>query len=154
MAPAAVRIREILNVAGIDEVMIGLNDLRLQMGVANHFEMLASPLVDMLADEVHRKGLPLAVGGVGRVGDRSMPVPPDLVACLISPAGGDGAWLARSIYKPSATWAGFTSDCSPSNRISEWAAASPQDLETAHAELARHAVLWRDRSLRPRSAIA
>ena len=28
-------------VRGIDEVMIGLNDLRLQLGIANHFELLA-----------------------------------------------------------------------------------------------------------------
>ncbi len=155
MAPAAVRIREILDVAGIDEVMIGLNDLRLQMGIANHFEMLASPLVEMLADEVHKKGLPLAVGAVGRVGDRSMPVPPDLVHAQYSRLGATGAWLARVFTDAAPPGWDFTEAIlTLRNRLSKWAAASPEELESAHAELARHAVLWRERSLRPRSAIA
>ena len=96
MAPAVVRIREILDVPGIDEVMIGLNDLHLQMGVANHFEVLASPLIDMLASEVLRKGLPLAIGGVGRAGDTALPVPADLVFAQFPRLRASGAWLARS----------------------------------------------------------
>jgi len=78
-AAAAVRIRDILKVPGIDEVMLGLNDLRLQFGVASHFEVLASPLVDALAAEVHNARLPLAIGGVARPDDTSLPVPPQLV---------------------------------------------------------------------------
>ena len=66
-AAAVARIRSILSVPSVDEVMLGLNDLRLQFAVANHFEMLASPVVDMLATEVLARGLPLSIGGVGRV---------------------------------------------------------------------------------------
>jgi hypothetical protein len=62
-AAAAVRIQDILTVQGVDEVMFGLNDLRLQFGVANHFEVLASPVIEALAAEVRRAGLPLAIGG-------------------------------------------------------------------------------------------
>jgi hypothetical protein len=155
MAPAAVRIREILEVPGIDEVMIGLNDLRLQMGVANHFEMLASPLVDMLAAEVHKKGLPLAVGGVGRVDDRSMPVPTDLVHAQLPRLGATGAWLARVFTDGVPPGWDFTEAiASLRSRLSEWAAKSPEELEQARAELARHAVDWRRRSSQPRSAMA
>src|SRR5262245_29835678 len=42
-AAGLTRMRDILAVAGIDEVMAGLNDLRLELGVRNHFEVLASP---------------------------------------------------------------------------------------------------------------
>lgn len=39
-ASSVVRIREILEVPGVSEVMVGLNDLRLELGVQNHFEVL------------------------------------------------------------------------------------------------------------------
>ena len=155
LAPAVVRIREILEVCGIDEVMIGLNDLRLQLGVANHFEVLASPLVDMLAAEVLRKGLPFAIGGVGRVGDTAMPIPTDLVYAQYPRLGATGAWIARSFTNA------VPSECdlkeailSLRNRLSEWAASPAEDLERARAELARHAAGWRHTSRRPSSPIA
>src|SRR5690606_24090581 len=36
-AAAVARIREILDVGGVDEVMLGLNDLHLEFRLANHF---------------------------------------------------------------------------------------------------------------------
>ncbi len=154
MAPAVVRIREILEVPGIDEVMLGLNDLRLQMGVANHFEVLASPLTDMLAHEVHRKGLPLSIGGVARVGDRRMPVPTDLVHAQYPRLGATGAWIARSFTKSVPPADLSEAILALRKRLSEWDAASPEQLESARAELARCAAEWRRTSDRPRSAIA
>jgi hypothetical protein len=97
-AAAAVRIRDILVVSGIDEVMLGLNDLRLQLGVANHFEVLASPVLDALAGEVRRADLPLAVGGIARAHDPSLPVSPDLVYAQFPRLGATGAWLGRSFF--------------------------------------------------------
>lgn len=64
--PAVLRIREILAVRGIGEVMFGLNDLRLQFGVSSHFEVLTSPLISLLGAEVCAVGLPLSIGGVAR----------------------------------------------------------------------------------------
>jgi HpcH/HpaI aldolase/citrate lyase family len=155
MAPAVVRIREILEVPGIDEVMLGLNDLRLQMGVSNHFEVLASPLTGMLADEVHRRGLPLSIGGVARVGDQRMPVPTDLVHAQYPRLGATGAWVARSFTNSvPAGWDFTGAILALRDRLSEWAASSPEDLENARAELARYAAEWRQTSRRPRSAIA
>ncbi len=155
MAPAVVRIREILDVPGIDEVMIGLNDLHLQFGVANHFEVLASPLIDMLAAEVLRKGLPLAIGGVGRVGDTSMPVPTDLVYAQYPRLGATGAWLARSFAKTVLSPGDFQpAILALRKRLNEWAAASPDDLERSRAELARHAAGWRPALIRANHSIA
>lgn len=143
LAPAVTRIREILAVPGIDEVMIGLNDLHLQLGVANHFEVLASPLVDMLAAEVRRKGLPLGIGGVGRVDDSSVPVPTELVYAQYPRLGASGAWLARSFFKTPPN--GNLKDAirAVRNRLSAWAEASPEALERAREDLARHAASWR-----------
>jgi HpcH/HpaI aldolase/citrate lyase family len=134
-APAAVRIRDVLAVPGIDEVMLGLNDLRLQFGVESHFEVLASPLLDALAGEVRRAGLLLSVGGVARPDDTGLPVPPDLVYAQFPRLGATGAWLARSFFRlPRPDLASAIGALR--RRLTEWASASPQELEHARKELA------------------
>jgi HpcH/HpaI aldolase/citrate lyase family len=105
-AASVVRIRQILSVSGIDEVMFGLNDLHLQLDVSNHFEVFASPLLDGLASEVQAVGLPLSIGGVARVDDTDLPIPPDLVYAQFPRLGATGAWIARSFStapQPNAT---------------------------------------------------
>ncbi|MBZ5676855.1 MAG: aldolase [Acidobacteriia bacterium] len=155
MAPAVVRIREILDVPGIDEVMIGLNDLHLQCGVANHFEVLGSPLVDMLASEVLRKGLPLSIGGVGRVGDTAQPIPTDLVYAQYPRLRATGAWLARSFANTALPPGDFQSSIlALRNRLSEWASSPAEDLERARVELSRHAAQWRPALSRASHSIA
>jgi HpcH/HpaI aldolase/citrate lyase family protein len=154
MAPAVVRICEILDVPGIDEVMIGLNDLHLQFGAANHFEVLASPLVDMLAAEVLRKGLPLSIGGVGRVGDTVMPIPTDLVYAQYPRLGATGAWLARSFVSATAP-ADFRAEIlALRGRLNQWAVSPAEDLERARAKLARHAAEWRPALSRASHSVA
>lgn len=139
-APAALRIREVLAVPGIGEVMLGLNDLRLQFGVRSHFEVLASPLTDMLAGEAHRVGVPLAVGGVARVDDLSLPIPPDLVYAQFPRLGATGAWLARSFFRGAPPgWEFGPAVRAVRQRLSHWAKASPAELECAREDLAQQA---------------
>ena len=57
-AAAVVRIRDILSVAGVDEVMVGLNDLRIELCLRNVFELLVSPLLENLAAETRLRNLP------------------------------------------------------------------------------------------------
>jgi hypothetical protein len=138
-AAAVLRIRDVLAVRGIDEVMLGLNDLRLQFGVASHFEVLVSPVVDMVAAEVHRAGLPLAVGGVARK-DQSLPIPPPLVHAQYPRLGASGAWLSRSFFHG----VGPDSDmrqavCDLREDLTAWSHAPAQDLQRARTELAERA---------------
>ena len=136
-APAAVRVREIVRVPGIDEVMLGLNDLRLALGVASHFEVLASPLVDALAAEIHAAGLALSLGGVARVDDTSLPIAPDLVFAQYPRLGARGAWLSRTFVGSSHDGDLAAAVAALRRRLTHWALASPQDLENARAALAR-----------------
>jgi citrate lyase beta subunit len=139
-APAVLRVREVLAVSGIGEVMLGLNDLRLQFGVRSHFEVLASPLADMLAGEVRRAGLPLAVGGVARADDVGLPVAPDLVYAQFPRLGATGAWLARSFLRDlPAGWQFAPAVKAVRRRLGHWAGASAAELERARADLARQA---------------
>jgi hypothetical protein len=141
-AAAVARIREILSVRGVDEVMLGLNDLRLQFSVANHFEMLASPVVEMLANEVRGRGLPLSIGGVGRVGDDSVPVPVDLVLAQYPRLGATGAWLSRSFCRATADVEFGPAVTELRTRLTEWSQVSPRTLARARAELAAAAAEW------------
>jgi hypothetical protein len=139
-AAAAVRVREIVAVPGIDEVMFGLNDLRLQFGVRNHFEVLASPLLDGLAREVRQAGLPLSVGGIARTDDAALPVSPDLVYAQFPRLDATGAWLSRSFFNGTPPgWDFGEAVVAMRRRLTEWAAAPPIDLKRARDDLARDA---------------
>ncbi len=143
-ASALVRIREILAVPGVQEVMVGLNDLRLELGVRNHFEVLVSPLMDAVASEVSKASLPFSIGGVARVDDVSLPVSPDLVLAQYARLGATGAWISRSFFENvPANWDFGGAVSSVRQRLSEWASASPEAWSRARDELARHARGWR-----------
>ncbi|TMP31440.1 aldolase [Pseudoalteromonas rubra] len=61
------RADEILEVEGIDEVHIGLNDLHLSMGLDFMFELMALGQVELLAQKLNRKSIPFGVGGVAKM---------------------------------------------------------------------------------------
>jgi hypothetical protein len=136
-ASALVRIRDILAVPGIDEVMAGLNDLRLDLAVHNHFEVLVSPPIEALAHEVLKANLRFSAGGVGRPDDASLPIHPDLVIAQYPRLGATGAWIARSFFQnlpPNQDFAAAVA--SLRRRLDEWAAAPSEALERARRELA------------------
>jgi len=63
-APAIVRIDSIMNVKGIDEVHIGLNDLHLDLGVSFMFELFTSGLIDFIVSKLAKKKITYGIGGV------------------------------------------------------------------------------------------
>lgn len=97
---ALVRLHEILEVEGVSEVMVGLNDLRLSANVHSPFEIVASDLMAAVADRVRERGCAFGFGGLARVGDETLPVPPDLVIAQHARLGSTSAWLARSFFGP------------------------------------------------------
>lgn len=97
-AAAVVRLHDILEVDGITEVMVGLNDLRLSTGVANPFEFVASDMMTIVAQQVLERGCAFGFGGLARVGDETLPVPSDLVIAQHARLGSTSAWLSRSFF--------------------------------------------------------
>ncbi len=72
--PEAVEnIDEILEVEGIDEIHIGLNDLHLGYGMTFMFELLADGTVDKLCEKISKKNISYGFGGVARVGTGTLP---------------------------------------------------------------------------------
>ncbi len=70
---AAESIDEILEVAGIDEIHIGINDLSLCYGKKFMFELLADGTVEMLCDKFKEKGIPYGFGGIASLGQGALP---------------------------------------------------------------------------------
>ncbi len=57
-------IDDILSVAGIDEVFIGLNDLSLGYGKKFMFQLLSDGTVEALVEKFKKKGIPYGFGGL------------------------------------------------------------------------------------------
>lgn len=70
---AAECIDEILEIDGIDELYIGLNDLHLSYGLTFMFQLLADGTVEKLASKIKAKGIPYGFGGIARIGDGILP---------------------------------------------------------------------------------
>ena len=72
-AAAMTRLDDIMEVPGVDELFIGLNDLHISLGLNFMFEPLAGGLVDYIAEKCNKKGMPFGFGGIARIGDGMLP---------------------------------------------------------------------------------
>jgi hypothetical protein len=142
-ASSFVRTREILSVRGVDELMIGLNDLRLQLGVANHFEVLTSPILDGVCAAMRQDGRPFSVGGVARAGDAGMPIPSELVYAQYPRLGATGGLLTRAFVRDLPLVDLPDAVATLRQQLSAWAREDSAAREAARAELERRAIAWR-----------
>lgn len=64
---ALVRLDDILEIDGIDEIHIGLNDLHLALGLDFMFELMGSGIIEYIANKIKLKNIPFGIGGVARM---------------------------------------------------------------------------------------
>jgi hypothetical protein len=69
---ALVRIDDMLEVDGIDEIHIGLNDLHLSMGLTFMFELLSGGIIEYLSKKIVSKNIKFGFGGVARIGQGTL----------------------------------------------------------------------------------
>lgn len=62
-----------LNIPGVDEIHIGLNDLHLAYNKKFMFELLVDGLVDTLCKKIKAKNIPFGFGGIARLGHGTVP---------------------------------------------------------------------------------
>ena len=72
-AQAMARIDDILEINGVDEIFIGLNDLHISLGLNFMFEVLSCGFVEYIANKCLAKGIPYGFGGIARIGDGALP---------------------------------------------------------------------------------
>lgn len=70
---AAECIDEILEIDGIDEIYVGLNDLSLSMGKGFMFNLLSDGTVEALCEKFKKKGIPFGFGGIAALGKGMLP---------------------------------------------------------------------------------
>lgn len=64
---------QVLGVDGVTEVFIGLNDLHLACELHFMFEPLVNGMVEEMAKESNRVGMPFGFGGIARIGEGELP---------------------------------------------------------------------------------
>jgi hypothetical protein len=138
-AAAVVRLHDILEIGGIDEVMVGLNDLRLSTGVSGHFEIVASDMMIAVAQQVLARGCAFGFGGLARVGDETLPIPSDLVIAQHARLGSTSAWLSRSFFGNDPSQFDMEREVGRlRERIRFWTSQPPDVLRAERDRLRRH----------------
>jgi hypothetical protein len=94
---AALNIKDIVQVKGITELFIGLNDLHIEYGYNFMFELLSDGVIDGLVDVISESGLPFGFGGIARVGEGAIPAETVLAEHLR--LGSSATILSRSFRK-------------------------------------------------------
>ncbi len=133
---AADQVAQIVRVAGLDCVHVGLTDLALSLNATNRFALMASPLMDRIASAVHGAGLRLCVGGIGRAMDDSQPIPTDAIYAQYARLDATGALVSRTFFGPdplAVDLAGEIARCR--QRMAHWRQRSAAELESARAWL-------------------
>ena len=64
---------EVLELPGIDEIHIGLNDLHLSYGLDFMFEVLTNGTVERICKKIAAKGIPYGFGGIAQIGQGAVP---------------------------------------------------------------------------------
>jgi hypothetical protein len=139
--PGAVgAIDDIVAVSGVDEVMVGLNDLHLALGLANQFELVVSPVMARIADAVHHAGVPFGFGGLADPAHRSLPIPPPVVYAQYPRLRASGAFIARK-FRPGGLEADDLAAAIERCRseLDAWSASDVHRLAAAQQELAEAA---------------
>ena len=112
---AANVIEEIVNIPGVVEVYIGLNDLHLDMQLDFMFELLANGFVDKLAETINAAGLPFGFGGIARVGEGI--IPGELVLAEHLRLGSSSVILSRTFHRKSGEIGGLETTLDLKNEL-------------------------------------
>jgi 2-keto-3-deoxy-L-rhamnonate aldolase RhmA len=133
---AAEAAAELALVEGVEEIHVGLNDLALSLGTRNRFEVLSSPLLMRMTEQVRAAGLRVGIGALGRVGDTAVPVSPDLLYARYVELGATASLLARSFVQNLGGIDRLRAEVAHSRaRLAWWQAARPQARVRAHRQL-------------------
>lgn len=86
---------EILEIDGVDEIHIGLNDLHLSYGLDFMFELYTNGVVEDVVGKIRDKHIPFGIGGIGRFDAGLLPRPEDVIVEQHR-LGSSGVILSRS----------------------------------------------------------
>ncbi len=131
---AAQDIERVTRLAPIHELHIGINDLALSCGMASRFEVLDCEITDRVSAHVLQAGWRLGIGGIGRVGDDTLPLAPDLVYSQYARLGSSAALISRAFFQSPGEGEGLGGAVARSReRMTHWRRASGAEMREARA---------------------
>ena len=140
---AAESLEKILSCLKIARIHVGLNDLAIDTASKNRFSLLCSDWMGHICEIPKRFEIPFGLGGIARVVDGGVPMPPDLIYAQYARLGARCAVISRS----------FTNDISPDQlgfelakskvRIDYWFSQSKEVLQKGKRLTRPHAMLRR-----------
>jgi HpcH/HpaI aldolase/citrate lyase family len=136
-AAAADDVAAITRVKGVGEIIVGLNDLYLDLAFSNQFTLLASPVLERVASHVRAAGLPFGFGGLADPANDGLPVPASLVCAQYPRLGATRAFVARRFTAAGLEPRGLKEGilrCR--DAIARWQGCSRSELEVARRRLA------------------
>ncbi|MGF1758894.1 aldolase/citrate lyase family protein [Photobacterium sagamiensis] len=98
-AAAAECLTEVVQVKGVSEIYIGLNDLHRDLGLKFMFEPLANGLLESLTATIKKSGLPFGFGGLARIGEGTLPA--ELILAEHVRLGSSCVILSRTFHRQS-----------------------------------------------------
>ncbi len=134
-------LNDCIEVPGVDEVHIGLNDLHLELGQRFMFEPLADGLVDGMVEILRDAGVPFGIGGLARTGEGLLPA--ELLLSEHARLGSTGAILSRTFHRQASSVEdlakmGFAYEVAKLREAyAEFLTASPTVLEINRYEVKR-----------------
>lgn len=137
---AANSLAECVQVPGVDEVHIGLNDLHLEQGLDFMFELVANGTVDGLAAVLREAGVPFGIGGLARVGDGTLPA--ELLIAEHARLGSNAAILSRAFHRNASSVAQIEAEMDFAGEVQKvrevykhYLQATPEQLQAAHTSV-------------------
>ena len=94
---------DVASCEGVAEVFIGLNDLRISLGLRFLFEPLVNGMLDKAAAQLNDAGIPWGFGGLARYGEGVLPA--ELIIGEHVRLGSSGAILSRTFHRMAANLA-------------------------------------------------
>ena len=130
---AAQDIERVTGVASVKEIHIGINDLALSCGMSSRFEVLDCEVTDRVSAHVLRAGWRLGIGGIGRVGDDTLPLAPDLVYSQYARLGSSAALISRAFVESRSGEDLCGAVARSRERMAHWRRASGRERREARA---------------------
>lgn len=129
---AAREIELIVALPGVREIHVGINDLALSLGMRNRFAVYDCELTDRVSACVRTAGVRFGIGGIGRAGDDSLPIPSDLLYAQYPRLGASAALISRTFLAGAGEEIDLSHEVARSRElIAHWAASDQLELRRA-----------------------
>jgi hypothetical protein len=96
---ALLNLDDILEVEGIDEIHVGLNDLHLSMKKTFMFELLGDGTVEYASKKIKKRGIRFGFGGIAKIGHGVLPA--EMILAEHHRIGSEMAILSRAFHSKS-----------------------------------------------------